>query len=291
MDTLLQQEQYPNIEWAQPLPGVELPSGILLPAQSTIDDFWLMQENGFAAPHDPILHNEMPKIPEDEIDSHRTREAVEILKPIIDAEQERSGGKVAGLAANQKGIPARIAAFALNMKNSEDQNREMTYLANPEVVWLADDESGEYRRMKVPHMCVGSMLDAAVNIDDPSHIELSGWDVTGPKPTFIRTKIAGYAGVVVAHEVRHLNGVTSIRYALENYYPGNAQFDPRGRVNWRPEELREPFRKAFHEENYAINWTLKPSRNMLIGINNGTFLRMFVPKLDERVKLYGYQQS
>jgi peptide deformylase len=288
MNALEQMERYPNIDWVQPLPGVELPSGILLPAQSMVDEFWQKLEDGFAAPHDPILHREMPEIPEDEIDSHRTREVVEIMQPIIEAEQIRTKGTVAGLAANQKGIPARIAAFALNLKDSQDTNREMTYLANPEIVWLPNKETGAYTRIKIPHMCVGSTIDTATNIDDHDTIELSGWDVTpGRKPKYVRIEREAYAAGVGAHEKRHLDGITSIKYALDNYYPAGASFDPQGRVNWRPEELKKEFKTAFNEQDFAVNWLLKPSRNMLRGINNGNYLRMFIANLDEKVKIHG----
>jgi peptide deformylase len=265
-----------RVEWARVLPGLTLPPGWQRPSVSLLEAYRQGLRDGYAAPHDPLLHRRMPEIPLDNLRSAATRGAVDALKRRIGEELERSGGAVAGLSANQIRVPARIAAFALGMAAHDSTDHSMTYLANPQIRPILDPATGVCPVVTLPHGCVKSCLDVWANITDFAHVTLSGWDVTGGRPQFLEVELEGYAGAIAAHERRHLDGFDSPGYALELNGLEARPHDPDTVLNWRPVELRDPFRTSFDEDAATASWPLKVPASMARAINEGSYLSYFL---------------
>lgn len=270
------EELYPNIEWAQTLPGCKLPPGFLPMAVKSLNTYRQAQADGYAAPHDIGLRTPTLKIPADDLTSREVRQAVDALKRATDLGQERTGGRVNGLSANQIKIPLRIAALALGLQSNTDTDRAMTYLANPTITPVANPETGRLETMTVPHGCVNSSLDLWSTIADSRDIVLTGWDVTNPsRPVPFREALTEYPSVIAAHENRHLVGLTSAQWALamnERQAPQN----PDQVINWRPEELRSEFHESFAADQATESWRMKAPVRMVNAIDNGTYLGHYV---------------
>ncbi|HSX08196.1 MAG TPA: peptide deformylase [Candidatus Saccharimonadales bacterium] len=274
------EQLYPDIEWAQTRSGIALPPGFQPLAAESLETYLQTQANGYAAPHDDILQTPMPYIPEDNLTSRDVHHTVDGLRAAIDLEQERTGGRVNGLSANQIKISASIAGLALNRKANTSRDLDMTFLANPTIKPLAvtnKDGRNEYKSKTVPHGCVSSSLDLWSTIEDFNDVLLTGWDVTNPrKPKWLEMELHDYPAVIAQHEVRHLQGMTSAKWALiRNGMRQNPQ-DPDQLINWRPDALLDKFRSSFAADQATASWQLKASVRMVDAIDKGSYLAHYV---------------
>lgn len=282
---MLMTEYHHLVEWAEPLPGRTLPRGWLPLSVVMLDTLREGVKDGHAAPHDPILHYKLPEIPEDTITLSDVRHAATQLREAIAREQERSGDAAAGLSANQIRIPARMAAIALDLASSKGKERAMTIVANPRAVPIADPETGELETITVTHGCVKSCLECWANIYDPKNIRLTGWDATSGRPRYFERELHGFASAIVAHEIRHLDGITSPDHALRQNSQSATPCHSDRLINGRPAVLKQQFRDSLAADPTGYSWPYKVPLSQWAAIKDGSFLRHYVD-LDREGGIY-----
>lgn len=213
---------------------------------------------------------------EDGIASSATGEAVDQMKRVIDLEQQRTGGRVVGLSANQVGIPARLFALAVELKDAADTNRVMTFIANPAIRPL-EGSDGRAATKVYPHGCVHSCLDVWAELQGSAGVMLSGWDVTGRTPKYIQGMVlSGLAAAGAEHELRHLDGQSSPDVALLQNAAAPSPLPEDEVLMMRPVELRDHFRQGI-ENGQLANWPYRVPLSMWEAIKTGRYLGYFLP--------------
>lgn len=103
-----------------------------------------------------------------------------------------------GLAANQIGVLKRVIVFDLSSA-SKDEEKNLTVLINPEIIWAEGETSHE-------EACL-SVIDFAAEVRRSAQVKVKALDLQG-QPVEIDGQ--GLLAICLQHEIDHLNGTLFI---------------------------------------------------------------------------------
>ncbi len=82
--------------------------------------------------------------------------------------------------------------------------------------------------------------------------------------------------MIIAHEIRHLDGITSPDYGLAQNAKSLNPRDPDQFINGRPLALKYEFRESFDEDEAGDSWPYKIPRGQWMAIKDGSFLEHYL---------------
>jgi peptide deformylase len=101
-----------------------------------------------------------------------------------------------GLAANQIGVLKRVLVFDLSR---EGENKKLTALINPEIIWAEDETTYE-------EACL-SVVDYAAEVRRSARVKVGALNLEGQP---IEVEGEGLLAICLQHEIDHLNGILYI---------------------------------------------------------------------------------
>lgn len=151
----------------------------------------------------PILRQKAKKVAK--IDQS-TRQLVEDMVEFIKADQPKKGPKGVGLAAPQIGQSIRVVVIW------SKPSHQFLPMINPEIIWHSKRTSLNVAKSKNPYEGCLSVPGAWGSVRRYSVIKLA---YQTPKGQKVIRRFKGLTGVIVQHEVDHLNGILFIDRIVE----------------------------------------------------------------------------
>jgi peptide deformylase len=166
------------------------------PSQADLDILALTYARGLVLPHDPVLRRRADPLP---IGSAEAKEITEKLYEAARREHGDTHRPLAGIAAPQIGIPARVFLYdPREYATAPPEPDELICVANPEVQPLDDGD-----RVWWPEGCL-STANVRAWVQRARRIRLIGYT---PDGGHIEREYGGRTAIVAQHEVDHLEGI------------------------------------------------------------------------------------
>lgn len=159
---------------------------------------WLMStiKKGLVAPHDPVLNQIAPAVPQEQIASSDTKLEIEsILEIAYGFRKDRQKPTVVGLAAPQIGISKRIIAVDIGA-DGKGQLSDLRIYINPEITWRSKEENEWYEGCWSTDRVCGI-------VSRPTTVKVKAFT---PDSKEIEEEFSGYVARIFQHEIDHLNG-------------------------------------------------------------------------------------
>ncbi|MDD5154588.1 MAG: peptide deformylase [Desulfovibrionales bacterium] len=120
----------------------------------------------------------------------------EILALVADMAGTMYAAPGIGLAANQIGVLKRVLVFDLSR---EGENKKLTALINPEIIWAEDETTYE-------EACL-SVVDYSAEVRRSARVKVGALNLEGQP---VEVEGEGLLAICLQHEIDHLNGILYI---------------------------------------------------------------------------------